>query len=190
QLLDKADPASYNQAIMDFGAVVCKPAVPLCHKCMFNQVCYAWREKETDLLPVKAKKTKIRKRWFYYLVLQHGGETVIRQRTEKGIWQQLYEFPVVETENESTTDEVLLQAEEMGILRKGTYKKQSVSGMMKQQLSHQLIMGRFVRLELTDTASHPGMNGSQWVRQSDIGKYAFPKFINSYLGDPSKQELF
>ncbi|RYY52292.1 MAG: A/G-specific adenine glycosylase, partial [Chitinophagaceae bacterium] len=157
QLLDKADPASYNQAIMDFGAVVCKPAVPLCHKCVFNQVCYAWREKETDLLPVKEKKTKIRKRWFYYLVLQHGGDTVIRQRTEKGIWQQLYEFPVVETENESTTDEVLLQAEEMGILRKGTYKTQSVSGMMKQQLSHQLIMGRFVRLELTDTASHPGM---------------------------------
>ena len=190
QLLDNDNPGPYNQAIMDFGAVICKPAVPLCHKCIFNQHCYAFLRKETANLPVKEKKTKVRKRWFYYLVLEAGNRMAIRQRTEKGIWQQLYEFPVIETENETAVAEVLLQAEEMGIIRQDNYKIISVSPMMKQQLSHQLIAGRFIRLQLKEDTTELAVDGGQWIRQNEISRYAFPRFINQYLEEPPMQSLF
>ncbi|RYY61202.1 MAG: A/G-specific adenine glycosylase [Chitinophagaceae bacterium] len=190
QLLDEKNPAAYNQAIMDFGAVICKPAVPLCHKCIFNQHCYAFREKETANLPVKEKKTKVRKRWFYYLILESGNRTAIRQRTEKGIWQQLYEFPVIETEQEAAVGDVLLQAEEMGVIRKDAYEVHAVSPMKKQQLSHQLIAGRFIHLRLKEESCDLAGSGGIWIGQEELSRYAFPRFINQYLEEPPVQSLF
>ena len=72
ELLDKNHPGLYNQAIMDFGAVICKPAAPLCDTCVFKKECYAFRHNKVNALPVKEKKINIKKRWFYYLVLEYS----------------------------------------------------------------------------------------------------------------------
>ncbi|MBC7875148.1 MAG: A/G-specific adenine glycosylase [Ferruginibacter sp.] len=179
ELLDKKQPGSYNQAIMDFGAVICKPAAPLCPGCVFNKTCYAFLNNKINALPVKEKKIKIRKRWFYYLVLEYKDQVAIRKRTDKDIWQDLYEFPLVEAAAELDTRKVLQQAERKKWLVKKKYRQVYISMVFKQQLSHQLIAGQFIKLRL-DQKPLPDP-GWLWMPENKAGKYAFPQFINQYL---------
>lgn len=98
ELIDKREPATFNQAIMEFGAQQCKPKKPYCIICPLQSGCVAFLKNQTSGLPVKLKKIKIRHRYFNYLVIidQHK-KTIIEQRTEKGIWQNLYQFPLIES---------------------------------------------------------------------------------------------
>jgi A/G-specific adenine glycosylase len=183
ELLDTKHPGIYNQAIMDFGAVVCKPAVPICTACVFNTTCFAFLNDKINELPVKEKKISIRKRWFYYLVMQYKDKMIIRQRTAKDIWQQLYEFPVIETGQEQEIKTILAQAEKTGWLPQGMYKTGPVSPVFKQQLSHQLIAGRFITVRLK---KKPAEGNGIWVKKKEIRQYPFPKFINSFLPEVVK----
>lgn len=98
QLLDPNQPANFNQAIMEFGAIQCKPQNPYCLHCVFQSECVALQTNKVAELPVKIKKTKVKKRYLNYLVFRSvHGKTLIKQRRGKGIWQGLYEFPFEET---------------------------------------------------------------------------------------------
>lgn len=189
ELLDTKKAGLYNQAIMDFGAVICKPALPLCTTCVFNKTCVAYLENKVNVLPVKEKKIKVRKRWFYYVVLEHKNEIAIRQRTEKDIWQDLYEFPLIEAENEADKKTILQQIERKKWLLKKEYELLSISSLFRQQLSHQLIAGQFIKLQLK---KKPVLkNDWVWVTKSKAMTYAFPQFINQYLREPQiVQSLF
>ena len=179
QLLDKKQPGVYNQAIMDFGAVVCKPVAPLCPGCVFNKTCFAFLHNKINELPVKEKKVSIRKRWFYYLVIEHENKIAIQQRIGKDIWQQLYEFPVIETNKEEESKKIITQAEKLNWLQKKNYEVIAVSPLFKQQLSHQLIAGQFIKIRLKKKIS-PDIH-LIWVTKRELKKFAFPKFINQYL---------
>lgn len=178
ELLDKTQPGVYNQAIMDFGATVCKPVAPACSQCCFQQRCVAFRQQRINELPVKEKKISIRKRWFYYLVLEYRGSVAIRRRTARDIWQDLYEFPLVETEKETPVPAILQEAETAGLLQPGKYEQVAASALAKQQLSHQLIGGRFIRLRIQ---KKPAIKELVWVAPGELATYAFPRFINEYL---------
>ena len=186
ELLDKNQPGLYNQAIMDFGAVVCKPAAPLCRTCGFKKNCYAFLENKINELPIKEKKISIKKRWFYYLVLECKNEIAIRQRKEKDIWQDLYEFPLFESEKESDKKSLLQAGEKKKWLTKKNYELLSVSPLFKQQLSHQLIAGQFIKLKLKQKSQLK--NDWIWIPKSKTGKYAFPQFINQYLREKTGQQ--
>lgn len=99
ELMPKNNPALFNQAIMEFGALQCVPKSPNCSICVFNDSCAALQKKKVDQLPVKSKKLKVRNRFFNYLVVADENQnTLIQKRTDKGIWHNLYEFPLIETE--------------------------------------------------------------------------------------------
>lgn len=185
ELLDKKQPGLYNQAIMDFGAIVCKPVAPLCDTCVFSQQCVAFLQGKVDALPVKEKKLRIRKRWFYYIVMDYKGKTAIRQRTGKDIWQQLYEFPLVEEEQETDRKKIVARAEKEGWLQKGAYEIIDISSPIKQQLSHQFITSQFIRVQLKKkppSVPPTSILGVKWVEENDLSDYAFPRLINRYLG--------
>ena len=91
-LIDTTNPASYNQAIMDFGAVICKPLLPLCNKCPLQKKCIAYTKKMVNILPVKEKTSVRRERFFNYLIVEHDNKIYVNKRTDKDIWQNLYEF--------------------------------------------------------------------------------------------------
>lgn len=98
ELIDLKDPATFNQAIMEFGATQCKPQNPDCAICPFNNSCIAFAENRINELPVKIKSAKAKKKHFNFLVLISSDEkTVLEQRKGKGIWQNLYQFPLIET---------------------------------------------------------------------------------------------
>lgn len=189
QLLDTKHAGLYNQAIMDFGAVICKPALPLCTTCIFNKTCFAFLHNKVNELPVKEKKITVRKRWFYYVVLEYKNEMAIRQRTEKDIWQDLYEFPLIEAEKEADKKTILQQIEKKKWLLKKDYELLSISSLFRQQLSHQLIAGQFIKLQLK---KKPVLkNDWVWVTKPKAMAYAYPQFINQYLREPQTvQSLF
>lgn len=182
-LLDKRKPGVYNQAIMDFGATVCKPMAPLCHDCFFKKSCYAFSKNQVKTLPVKEKETIVKKRWLYYLVLTYQDNLLIRQRTQKDIWQGLYEFLPVETDREENTTSVITRAVEQYQLSANNMKVISVSAKITQQLSHQLITGRFIKLTL---AQKPRLGKEwRWIPAHKLEQYPFPVFINLYLKSPN-----
>ncbi len=187
-ILDKNQAGIYNQAIMDFGAIICKPFAPLCSECVFNKSCFAFLNGKINELPVKAKKAGIRKRWFYFLVIEHENKTAIRQRMSKDIWQQLYEFPVIESSEEQSSEMILMKAEKQNLLQKKQYQVTAVSPLFKQQLSHQLIAGQFINVTLEKRPDHE--NGIFWVTDKERKKFAFPGFINQYLRSGKKDVLF
>jgi len=182
-LLDKKKPASYNQAIMDFGATVCKP-VPDCDNCPFNSVCRAYVEHRVLELPVKKKKSAIQNRWFYYIVPEYNGKIGIHQRNGKDIWQNLFQFLLVESKRKSGDRFVLMQAERKNILKKGCYRLVASSENYKQQLSHQFIQGKFLRVELSE--SHIQPETITWITVNQLKKFPFPNFINRYIDDALK----
>ena len=108
EVLPKDNPALFNQAIMEFGALQCVPKSPNCEICPFNASCAALSLKKVSELPVKMKKLKVRNRFLNYLfLLDNNNKTQINQRTSKGIWHNLYEFPLVETETLTSEEAVL-----------------------------------------------------------------------------------
>lgn len=99
-LIDAKNPADHNQAIMEFGAMQCKPKNPDCAICPFKTSCVALKSKSIKMLPVKLKKTKVTKKHFNFLVfISSDKKTIFNKRIQKGIWQNLYQFPLIESDN-------------------------------------------------------------------------------------------
>lgn len=149
ELIPKDNAATFNQAIMEFGALQCVPKNPDCEVCPFNGSCLALKYGKVDALPVKSKKAKARNRYFTYLVFEDEiGRTRIAKRTGKGIWRNLYEFPLIETENDSVISEPsAFIAEGDEFISISTLE----SSTMTHKLSHQHLTIRFVKIRLKGT---------------------------------------
>lgn len=142
QLLDKNKPGLYNQALMDFGALQCKPQNPDCLACIFSDKCEAYRLKKTDKLPVKKGKIKIKNRYFNYLVfIDNQNFTSIKKRISKDIWQGLYEFPLIETDFALSEEVLLSELKKMDISFEEVYLPNEKAILHK--LSHQHIHTKF-----------------------------------------------
>ena len=179
ELLDKKQPGIYNQTIMDFGAVVCKPVAPLCSQCIFKKHCFAFLNNKVNLLPVKEKKISIRKRWFYYFIMEHKNEVLLHRRNGKDIWQGLYEFPLIESGKELNEQELLRYLKKRKWLRDKADEITGISLVSKQQLSHQLIAGQFIKLLMKQ---RPDLGEDWfWIKKEKAKRFPFPRFINQYM---------
>ncbi|MFC5047986.1 A/G-specific adenine glycosylase [Aquimarina hainanensis] len=179
-LLEVKEPATYNQAIMEFGALQCKPQSPDCTQCVLDSDCVALKEKKVGELPVKLKKQKIKKRYFSYLIIQTNEETILQQRTGKGIWQGLYEFPLVETSAPISYEELKKASVFTELLGAQTYelslyKEEAVI----HKLSHQHLYTWFyvVQVQCLPLLSAP----HQKVRLSDVERYPVPILIGNFI---------
>lgn len=171
-LLPPGKAAEYNQAIMDFGATVCKP-VPLCEACFYNRQCLAFRSGKQQLLPVKGKKVTLKKRWLNYFILQCGNEVLVRQRSEKDVWQGLHEFFLIETNKACRAKElqtIVVQQAGLSDFRLQDEWKQ------KQALSHQQIFFHLFHLRI---AGKKSIKGYQWVHENQVHQLAFPRTLQA-----------
>ncbi len=180
KLLFKKDPGTYNQAIMDFGATVCKPKGVICDLCPLQTKCIAFKKGIVNDLPIKKKKIKKKKRYFNYLVIQKENEVFLKKRSKKDIWKNLYEFPVIETVTEKEWKELSKEKELIEIFSDQFYGISKHSASYRQELSHRTIIARFHEIKVND--NFKGTNkGWLCVNKKEIRKYAFPKIIDSYL---------
>lgn len=176
QLLDKKNPSTHNQAIMDLGAIVCKPQNPLCTQCPFSSDCKALELNKISLLPVKAKKLIKKERYLHYFVLYDSEYIYIQQRGEQDIWKGLYEFPVEEVNGQWSIDN-------SQFLKKINHQPLTIDQPLsyKQVLTHQYIHAYFYEMKLKKL---PNLDISCLkILKKDILNFAFPKIIRSYLKD-------
>jgi A/G-specific adenine glycosylase len=176
ELMPKDNPATFNQAIMEFGALQCVPKSPNCSICVFNDSCAALQKNKVDQLPVKSKKVKVRNRYFNYLVVEDENEnTVIQKRTSKGIWQNLYEFPVIETDKVEDFEYVYGQVQE------NYFKDNELVGFVGyneesiiHKLSHQHLYIKFWKVSLKGVVE----NG---INNEDLKTFPFPIVIHNFI---------
>lgn len=144
-LIDQQNPATYNQAIMEFGALQCVPKNPDCAVCPFQLDCMAYRENRIEELPVKIKKTKVTSLFYHYLVtITPSGKTILQERPQTGIWAGLYEFPFVTSKGALLPHE-LTEAPEFKEVFEGVRFRESVYNQepILHKLTHRKIHAYF-----------------------------------------------
>lgn len=186
ELLDPERPGAHNQALMDFGATWCTPRNPQCGTCPMAEGCVALHKNLVDALPRKSPKAARRRRIFLYAVIRQGDRVYLRERTDKDIWQNLWEFPALET-----TEAPATHAETARLVvdfffppqAQKSVKIDSVTGPLKQVLTHQEVHGFFVQMTQNDPDWRPDP-GQNWraAEQLALKKiFAKPRLIDRFL---------
>ena len=165
-LLPTNEPAKYNEAIMDFGAIQCTPSSPSCTTCPLCETCVAFREQRINELPIKSKKVKQRERHFTYLYIEYKGEIAIHQRGAGDIWQGLWEFPQAE---QLTSPKDAIWKTEAQLLQKG----------VKHILTHQILLADIYFWQPKNYPQLP--SDFIWIVKQDIENYALPRLIEILL---------
>jgi A/G-specific adenine glycosylase len=143
-------------------------------------MCTALSSKKVDILPIKEKFITKKTRWFYYFILEHNGAVYVRKRGPKDIWENLYEFVLIEKETATPLEKIIDEEAMKIIIGKQKAAEINISDMYKQQLTHQTIYGQFVTINLKKA---PLLTGYQKFEKTGLLKLPFPKFINNYLED-------
>jgi A/G-specific adenine glycosylase len=147
KVLPKASSATHNQAIMEFGALQCTP-VPNCENCPLNSFCHAFEHKLQSKLPVNLKKIKIIERYFYYFIFEKNGKYFLQKREEKGIWQGLFDFYLIEKTNATDIEDILNENQVAPII-KGS-KIELISDQYRHVLTHQRLNIKFIWVKLPE----------------------------------------
>ncbi|GGI56529.1 A/G-specific adenine glycosylase [Winogradskyella haliclonae] len=176
ELIDQKQPALFNQAIMEFGAQQCKPKNPYCILCPLQSGCVAFQKNKISELPVKLKKLKVKKRYFNYLVIiDSDRNTIIEKRIQKGIWQNLYQFPLIETEKSITISEFKLLASENEFLKHLNFEFNLFNETdIVHKLSHQHLYTKFWIIEVNSLPR-------KGISPNSIKDYPVPALINEFL---------
>jgi len=180
ELLDKKTPGIYNQAIMDFGAVICKPKNPVCKSCPLKTRCVANIKGITDKLPVKNAPIKKRSRWLYYFIVEYNNKFYVRKRGAGDIWENLFEFVLLETAKRVTVENLKKTPDFRKLTGDNKIEIINSSKLYKQQLTHQTIQGRFFHLK---AKKQMPLNTYKAVSLKELKKLPFPKFITGYLSE-------
>jgi len=178
EILDKKNPAGFNQAIMDFGALICAP-VPRCHNCFFKNSCYAFKRNATAELPKNDKKQNIKTRWFHFFILERNGFLMIEKRTGNDVWKGLYQFPMIETSSFQNAADAVHFALEEKIFSMRKPRILNVSSVIEHRLSHQTINAQFIHVE-GNTSFRNQNTGWRKIRKAELKKFPFPKLILNY----------
>ena len=179
EMLDRLHPDLYNQAIMDFGALQCKPTSPLCETCPLAETCQARQGHLVDKLPIKAKRTAIRDRYFTYIYTRtEDGKVLLHRRGSGDIWQGLFEFPMIESEKPLSMADVEQQLHNQWSMVNGQWSITFVASNVLHQLTHQRLHADFYCLTLP--AANTQIKG-QWVEEKSLDRYALPRLLEKLL---------
>jgi len=172
------DPALYNQAIMEFGALQCKPKSPLCSVCPLQLSCYAKNNDLISMLPVKLKKTSVKIRYINYFVCLDGDHILVNKRIKEDIWQHLYDFPRIETIEEASVG----KEEFLNEVKQKFGSNVSILSLMemKHLLTHQIIYVKFFALD--NYIINFNINAeAKWVSWPDFDKLPQPKILTKFI---------
>ncbi len=179
ELIDTSQAGTFNQAVMEFGARHCTPQNPDCENCVLNTHCMAYKNNTVAQLPVKIKAAKVKSRYFNYMVLvSEDNKTLLNQRMGKGIWQKLFEFPLIETTSEVNLEE--LQQIEAFQKFSENHPIESISvyneDLIIHKLSHQHLNTRFWICSLSEAFP-------KGIPIKEVQEYAVPVLIADFVSE-------
>ncbi|MGY8989664.1 MAG: NUDIX domain-containing protein, partial [Flavobacteriales bacterium] len=173
KLMNIENPAIHNQAIMEFGALMCTPMKTDCSICPLSNSCKSFGTELVELLPIKSKSLKITNKYFNYLIISSEKHTYLQKRTS-GIWISLYQFPLIEGE---FTEDQLVNTKQWKNLFISDPIIEFFSPKIKHKLSHQLIHASFYHIKC-DEINESNFLKINWV---EIEKYPLPILIDKYI---------
>jgi len=176
--LDKKNSAIHNQAIMEFGALQCTPKNTSCEKCPFQDKCVAFAKDLVTTLPLKSKKTKVRNLHLYYFVFLAQEKTLIKQRSESGIWRNMYEFPVLESDKKVSKTDLLQRIADYSPQGSGEL---SFSETYTHILSHRRIQAQFIQVQMPDHL--PQIAGTREIFLKDFDDYPVSRLMERFWED-------
>jgi len=178
-LLDKTNPGQHNQAMMELGSLICKPQNPLCAICPVHTFCLSCLDNTFLNYPLKTKKVTVKELFFNFMVLlDENSKTWITRRIDKGIWKNMFTFPLIETEQLSKTEEILRNFSETYGLKDFEILETST---IKHSLSHRCILARFYLIRIKECDKIEKNNIFE-VGIEELEKYyCIPKLISKYL---------
>lgn len=180
-LLTIKQPAVYNQAIMDFGATICKPKKPLCAVCPLREHCGALKEGRILDLPFKSKRIKVKKRYFISFLIEGADGYVIEKRDEKDIWKGLFQLPILEVDKLEKNETAQVEEAHNQLFNSDEFEILELSEVLKQKLTHQEINMIFAKIKWTKAFNLE----DKYIYSRNLTKFAFPKIFILYLQSKS-----
>ena len=177
-LVPPEEPATFNQAMMDFGALLCTPKKPGCMSCPLNDRCQAFILNQVSDFPVKGQKSKVRDRYMHFLFIRNQDSVWLEKRDGQDIWKNMYQLPLIESYDRLMPEQVLQSQEWEAIFHQAEIEVSSLSGEIIHLLSHRKIHAFFYEIRFIKGEIH---HPSQPVFLKDIFNFAVPKLIENYL---------
>ena len=176
EAIDENNPAEFNQAIMEFGARQCTPKGPDCPICPLNDSCYAFQKNKISELPIKLKTVKVGKKHFNFIVpISKNNKTILEQRKGKGIWQNLYQFPLIETKQEAVFLEIEQQLKTFDFIKNENFDLSLYNeSVIVHKLSHQHLYAKFWIVSLDE-------NLSEGISAEKIHELPVPILIGNFI---------
>lgn len=188
KLIDHKDPGTYNQAIMEFGAIHCTYNNPDCNHCIFKSSCKAFKECWVDELPAGKEKVKQKLRYLHYLVfITKDHFTCLNKRNRNDIWKGLYDFPMIEHNRSLSFEKIVLTDDWTNLTDKKPYKLIRTIKNIKHQLTHQKLMVSFFVINISDLECCT--EDFVKIKALSIHRYPVPKVIENFI-DKYFLELF
>ena len=170
KLIDVVNPGDFNQAMMDYGSMVCRPKKFQCHKCLFSSNCKAFNSNTVMLYPFKEKRIKTKHRFLNYIfIITNDRKTLIKKRNGNGIWKNLYEFPLIETKKESSVNEIIKELD-------FKYLKFISEKKIKHKLTHQQLNISFFTFKVSNF-------DDDLTDIKALSNYPFPRPINKFISE-------
>lgn len=189
KLIKGSNPADYNQAIMDFGALMCTPKSPNCIECPFSDDCVAYNSNLIKSIPYKSKKIKKKVRYFHFFhLVDNQGSVLLNFRDKKDIWQSLYDFPNIENKSPKVLEEEEIQLYFEQAIGSKSIEITFPTKIYKHILTHQTIFGQFYKISIPKipTNTDPFLI----VDEQSIDSYAYPVLLTNYMKDAKDFSLF
>lgn len=180
EYLDKKNPALYNQAIMDFGALQCVPSSPDCFQCPLSDSCVAFAKGIVTDLPIKQGRVKVVNRYFNYIYVRMGAHTFINKRLENDIWKNLFDLPLIEFPHQVTDEEFLSSPQFKELFVNGeSYNVHCLVRNMKHVLSHRVIYANFYEVILPESSQ--AFSSYKKVKIDELDRYAIPRLVHLFF---------
>jgi A/G-specific adenine glycosylase len=177
EVLDEEHPGLHNQAMMEFGAILCKPKNPDCGVCPVRAGCIAYQTNKVSVLPQKLKTVKIRERYFNYFLVTDGVTVLMRQRDESDIWANMFDLPLIETP-EYTTPEIVTKLLHLQGFAEGPAQLIRSYPQKRHILTHQHIHAQFIHIEAHKIKLEQKLF---FIEVKKLKSLALPKIINTFL---------
>lgn len=172
----------YNQAIMEFGALNCLPKNPHCSSCPFANICFAYNHNNQQDLPVKLKKSSRKTLYLNYLIfIDAKGQTIISKRKGKGIWEGLYEFPLIESEKSMNQKNIIKHDLFKAMTKNKNYRVYQYNQQPKKHLlTHRILLAQFWVIEI-DQIPQDLKETYCITDKTKINQYAFPVLLTNFI---------
>jgi A/G-specific adenine glycosylase len=183
--IDRKEPGTFNQALMEVGALVCTPQNPSCPQCPVMKNCRANKEGLTRHYPTRIKKNKPLDRYFHYIILVYKDGpkwgTVIQQRKAGDIWAGLYEFPLIESDHPLDASGLLHHEFLLNIIKNPEYRSWHLTSTFHHKLTHRNINAVFLIITLNKSSLYINYDYFKYVYLNHLFNYPFPRLIEKFI---------